>query len=456
MQPAPLRSLARLGLTVLLTPTLLGTGQAAAPGPLLTQATQSRTVPAAVPAAPATAADAPAQQLFDEVNALIQGRYGGLSTVDRRALAREYQQRLNAVCAPQPRDCPEDKAYPVLEAELTALGDEHSFFQTPEDYRDFVTSATGGSRQQFGVKLAKLDSENRLVLEVVPQGAAETAGLRRGDVLRTLDGAPYRYTDLQSARREGRAIRLGVDRQGQSLELTLQARESSTRDLPRLSFVGSQMNVALIRIPTFLTGGGVAQRVHDLVREAQGAGARGMIVDLRGNTGGSLSECDSAVSAFVPSFTRVAQSADGQSQTTVQRGRRLEDGQLRGGVRNPQLWSGPLAVLVNEISASCSEFFAYEVQFARRGPVIGEQTAGVGNTATRVFPVGEQAALQLTLTHYVKPGGQAYPVRVTPDQPAPEGEAELRLLSQGDDVLLRAGLAALATAPTLAADGKRP
>ena len=442
MPPAPLRPLTRLGLLVALAVPTASLG-----APAYAQGTAS---------APALATTAPAQRIFDEVNDLLGERYGGLSTVDRPALTREYQQRLNAICAPQPRTCPEAKAYPVLEAELTALGDEHSFFQTPEDYRDFVTSATGGSRQQFGVKLARLDGENRLVLEVVPQGAAETAGLRRGDVLRTIDGKPYLYTDLQAARREGREIRLGLERQGQPLTVTLQARESSTRDLPRLSYVGPQGDVALIRIPTFLTGGGVGQRVHDLVGQARKAGARGIVVDLRGNTGGSLSECDSAVGAFVPSFTRVAQSADGQSRTTVQRGRRLEDGQLRGGVRAPQLWTGPLAVLVNEVSASCSEFFAYEVQYARRGPVIGEPTAGVGNTATRVFPVGEEAALQLTITHYVKPGGQAYPVRVTPDREMPESEAELRLLSQGDDVLLRAGLDALTTAPTLAVDGDKP
>lgn len=408
-----------------------------------------------VPPAPAVSASAPAQLVFDEVNDLLAEQYGGLSKVDRAALRQEYQLRLNAVCSAVPEDCPEDKAYPVLEAEVTALDDPHSFFQLPDEYGDFVTSATGGSRQQFGVKLAKLDGENRLVLEVVPQGAAETAGLRRGDVIESLNGQPYRYTELQQARKEGRSIRLVVNRQGQRLNISMQARQSSTRDLPRLSFVGAQKDVALIRIPTFLTGGGVGQRVHDLVAQAQKAGARGVVVDLRGNTGGSLSECDSAVTAFVPSFTRVAQEAGGQSRTTVSRGRRLEDGKLRGVLRNPQLWTGPMAVLVNEISASCSEFFAYEVQYAGRGPIIGEKTAGVGNTATRVFQVGEGAAVQLTVTHYVKPGGSEYPAQVTPDQASNEGEEELRRLSQGEDVMLSLGIGALETAPTLASDRLR-
>ncbi|GGR63298.1 protease [Deinococcus seoulensis] len=427
----------------------------------------------ALPGADAQSGVSPAQAVFTSVNDLISTRYGGLSTVDRAALTREYQQRLNNVCAPTPDTCEESRAYPVLEAELTALGDEHSFFQTPEDYREFVASATGGNRLQFGVKLARLDGQNRVVTEVVPGSAAEDAGLRRGDSIQTLNGRPYLYEDLRSAREQGLPITLGVLRLGRTVTVSLTARESSTLDLPRLTFVpadgtatipvlpastdplaatpAAQGEVAVIRIPTFLSGNRVAQRVHDLVGQAQSRGASGLIVDLRGNPGGSLSECDSAVSAFVPSLTRVARSADGNARTVVSRGTRLEDGRLAGGVRNARLWTGPLAVLVDEGSASCSEFFAYEVQYAARGPVIGEATAGVGNTATRVFQVGE-AAVQLTLLNYAKPDGTPYPQRITPDQLRTQGEDEIRQLTQGFDPLLQLGVQSLQRAPVLSID----
>ncbi|GAA5533546.1 S41 family peptidase [Deinococcus aluminii] len=398
----------------------------------------------------------PAQAIFDEVNDLLHDEYGGLSTVDRAALTREYQGRLDAVCAPTPATCAAEKAYPVVEAEVTALGDEHTFFQTPEDFQDFLASATGGNRRQFGVKLARLDGENRVVLEVVPQSAAEEAGLTRGDVLLTLDGKPYTYDALRDARLAGRTITLGVERGGRPLTVALTSRDSSTLDLPRLSFTGPQNTVAVLRIPSFLPSGSVAQRVHDLVAEARQRGAQGIVVDLRGNPGGSLADCDSAVSAFVPSFMRVARTADGEVATLVQQGLRMENGRNAGSVRNPQLWTGPLTVLVDHGSASCSEFFAYEVQYAKRGPVIGEATAGVGNTATRIFPVGEDAALQLTILHYTKQGGQPYPVRVTPDQLHAETEDDVRLLTHGQDTLLALGVQALATAPTIAQNLTQP
>lgn len=393
----------------------------------------------------------PAQDVFNQVNRLLRDDYGGLSTVDRSALTREYQERLNAVCASAPTTCAAEKAYPVLEAELTALGDEHSYFLTPEDYQDFVASATGGNRRQFGVKLARLDGENRVVLEVIPQSAAEEAGLQRGDVLQTLDGQPYTYDSLREARLAGRTITLGLERAGRPLTVTLTSRDSSTRDLPRLSYTGPQNSVAVLRIPTFLAGGGVAQRVHDLVGEARAHGARGMIVDLRGDPGGSLTECDSAVSAFVPTFTRLARTPNGDVPTLVQRGLRVEDGRPAGSVHNPQLWTGPLVVLVDQGSGSCSEFFAYEVQYAGRGKVIGENTAGVGNTATRLFPVGQDAAVQLAVLHYVKPDGTPYPTHVTPDELYSQTEADLRQLTRGQDTLLTFGVQAV-----IAAFGQMP
>lgn len=409
-----------------------------------------------LPGADAQGSVSPAQQLFNQVNRIVQENYGGLSTVDRLQLAREYQVRLDAVCAAVQTTCPAEKAYPVIQAQITALGDEHSYFQTPEDFADFVTTATGGERRQFGVKLAELDGQNRVVLEVIPQSAAEEAGLRRGDVLQTLDGKPYEYDVLRQARLDGRTIHLGVDRLGTRVNVSLTPKASSTRDLPRLTFTGAGNQIAVLRIPTFLAGGGIGQRVHDLVREAQQKNATGMIVDLRGDTGGSLTECDSAVSAFIPEFTRIARTVDGDIRTRVRGGVRLEDGRPPLSIRNATLWTGPVALLVDRDTASCSEFFSYEVQYRKRGPIIGEETAGVGNTATRVFELPGQAALNLTITNYVKPDGTPYPMRITPDQQREFTEDDLRRLTRGEDTALNLAIAAVSNAPSLAAEDSRP
>lgn len=379
-------------------------------------------------------AASPAQTLFDSVSQLLNTRYGGLSSVNRADLITQYQQKLTEACAGEGEACAYNTAYPILEQEIAALGDHHSSFRRPESFAEFKTQASGGSKLQYGVSLRDLTGGDQVVAEVVPGSSAFAAGLKRGDRLVGIDGQKYTYDLLRASRAKGAPIKLDVRRGDQAFSVSLLASVSSTRNLPRAEYLG---DVAVIRIPTFNTGGGVAQGVHDLVREAQARGARGIVVDLRDNPGGDLRECDMSVSAFVPSFTRVAKTARGDTPTTVERGAYREGFGTYQAVRDPALWEGPVAVLVNKGSASCSEFFARELQYAKRGVIIGEATAGVGNTATQMFPLPGDSAVQLTTVHYVKPDGLAYGERVTPDQ---DGSDDFELLARGQDVLLQKGL----------------
>ncbi len=382
-------------------------------------------------------AASPAQTVFDQVARLLQTRYGGLSTVDRANLVAQYQAKLTTACASDLEGCKADVAYPLLEQEVADLKDAHSFFEKPESYDDFKARQSGAARLQYGIKLGNLDGGDQVITGVIPGSAAFDAGLRRGDRLVSIDGQKYSYDALRASRAKGTPIALGVKRGDQSLTVRLQARESSSSDLPSISYVG---DLGVLNIPSFLSGGEVAQRVHDLVREAQNKGTRGLLVDLRDDPGGDLGECDLSISAFVPSFTRVARSANGDSPSVVTSGLIRNGRNVFQGVNNPAFWNGPLSVLVNKSSASCSEFFAREIQFAKRGQIIGEPTAGVGNTATIVFPLDGDAALQLTTTHYVKPDGTPYAERVTPDVAFTD---DLEQLGRGQDVLLEKALAVL-------------
>lgn len=394
---------------------------------------------------PPTSSDATqvtAQQVFDEANRLMLNEYGGLSSANLPQLRQDYQARLGLVCEALP-SCPAAKAYPVLSAELAALHDNHSFLQEPDEYRDFLVAASGGNRKQFGLRLAAFEGEKRLILEVIPNSASALAGLRRGDVLEGLGGHEFHYAALLQARDNGQSVRLQVRRGSQHLTVNLTPRQSSTRDLPSLSWLtAGQKRVALLKIPSFLTGGGAAQMVHDLVRQAQDGQAAAVLVDLRGNGGGDLSECDAATSAFVPSFERLSRSSQGSARVQVKAGARLEDDLMLSSITQAALWEGPLAILVDSESASCSEFFAYEVQYAQRpqAVVVGQETAGVGNTATRLFPLPSGAALQLTILNYLKPDGTPYPEYVTPNIKAVTDPLQL---SQGKDSMVEAALQAL-------------
>ncbi|WP_027481844.1 S41 family peptidase [Deinococcus pimensis] len=385
----------------------------------------------------AASATSPAQTVFNEVADLVRTQYGGLSTVDRPALIAGAQKDLDAACQSAGETCAFNVAWPIIDKLVSNLGDEHSFFQRPEAFGDFKARSSGGSRLQYGIKLANLADGQQVVTEIVPGSSAEEVGIRRGDRLVKLDGQKYTYDLLRESRSKGSPITLEAVRGDQTLSFRITARVSTTRDLPRIEYVN---DVAVIRIPTFIAGGGVAQGVHDLVREAKAKAVRGILVDLRDNGGGDLRECDLSISAFVPSFTRVARTSGGDEPTTVAGGAYRSGRRFMAGVRDPQRWDGPMAVLVNKASASCSEFFAREIQYAKRGPIVGEATAGVGNTATLVYPLSGDAALQLTTVNYGKPDGSAYPTRVTPEI---AGSDDYELLARGTDVLLQKGIEAV-------------
>ncbi|MDR6218950.1 S41 family peptidase [Deinococcus soli (ex Cha et al. 2016)] len=382
----------------------------------------------------------PAQRLFNEARTLLLDNYSGLSTVDRPALLGSAQKTLTAACASTGEKCPYTTAFPVIEQVIEDLGDEHSAFQRPSKFSDFQARESGAPQLQYGVSLRDLSGDEQVITDVLPGSAADKAGLRRGDRLTQINGAPYTYARLLETKNAGKPTQLTVRRAGQTLTVTVTAVSTVTRNLPRVTYVG---NLAVIRIPTFFTGGGVAQGLHDLLRDAQRNNAKGVLIDLRDNGGGDLTECDMAASAFVPIIKRVAITSTGKDDTTIVRGAYRQTIGVPGAiqlVRNPVLWDGPTAVLVNADSASCSEFFAFELQYAGRARVIGEPTAGVGNTATQVFPLPGNAALQLTTVHYNKPDQTPYNVRVTPDVP---GTDDYELLAAGQDTLLNAALAQL-------------
>jgi carboxyl-terminal processing protease len=110
-------------------------------------------------------------------------------------------------------------------------------------------------------------------------------------------------------------------------------------------------------------------------------------------------------------------------------------------IQRPSKWRGPVVVLVNARTSSCGEYLASELQFANRAVVIGEPTAGLGNTATEIFPLIDGSALQITTIRTLRPNGALYPVRVIPNIQVAENLGELA--RTGRDAMLERAVLAL-------------
>ncbi|MGV3593181.1 MAG: carboxy terminal-processing peptidase, partial [Gammaproteobacteria bacterium] len=176
---------------------------------------------------------------------------------------------------------------------------------------------------------------------------------------------------------------------------------------------GKTHRIGVIELPTFYIDFEALQRneanyrsstrdVRDLLIKLQEENVEGVVVDLRRNGGGSLSEANSLVGLFIPRGPTVqVRDADGNN---IQQGD--PDGQVT--------YDGPLAVLVNRLSASASEIFAGAIQDHNRGLVLGSQTFGKG-TVQELIPLND-GQMKITRAKFYRISGESTQHKgVTPD-----------------------------------------
>ncbi|WP_027891984.1 S41 family peptidase [Calidithermus chliarophilus] len=402
----------------------------------------------------------PAQDLFDQASFYLEFYYFGPSTLDLKALTVKYQANLNSACAQERETCPYDKAVPVIQQMIRELGDGHTYYQGPESLAALRQQRTGNAPSRtlrIGIAYQPVEgSRDQLITDVVEGGPADQAGLLYGDRLIALNDRPF--SELASPEEVQRTLTAAVQ-SGQPFKLTLL--RGPKRERLEVTVVGREINlarmpslklrpdgIAVLKIPDFLASNRVGIRVHELVRQAQQAGAKGLILELRNNGGGSALDALVAMAAFVPDPYILFTDRYNQDRTVM----RFRDGQATVSddkgtvlfslpVPNLASWKGPVAILVNSRSASASEYLTSALRLGRVGVVIGETTAGVGNTTTRTYRLINGGGLNLSENRAFLANGDSYPDVVRPDITVPD---DLKVLAeQGRDLPFERALEAL-------------
>lgn len=368
---------------------------------------------------------APAQadlnrQVFDRVWSLVDTRYfdAGLHGVNWRAARERYRPRAAAA-----KDA--TALYAVLNEMCLELKDSHLVAMDPRRAHEFNTE----HRAAVGFRF-QLSEGQRVVTDVVPGSPAAEAGIQRGWIVLTRNGAPIR-DDERFIGRLGQPVRLELrDHAGQVRAFTLLPR---LLDFERHESRRLADGVVYVRFDRFDLG-----EAAWLNRELKAAAdAPGVILDLRQNGGGRTFALAIAVAAFFP--RRVAEG------TMVERDHRAVE--KRSLPWRAARYSGPLVVLVGPYTASAAEILAHVLQHHHRALLVGRRTAGaVVQAVFEDLPDGGQ--LELPITDYLGLDGQRLEGRgLTPDLVvAPATFADLRAAR---DPELAAAAAARSRAPTL-------
>jgi carboxyl-terminal processing protease len=316
---------------------------------------------------------------------------------------------------------------------LTTSYDPHTNYHTPHNSENFTINMSR-SLEGIGAVLQSEDEFTRVV-RLVPGGPAAKGGqLRASDRIvgvaqedrDMVNVVGWRLDEVVNLIRgpKGTTVRLEVIPAGSPSEhntrviaitrnkvvLEDQAAKSTIIKVPD----GKRtLRVGVIDIPTFYLDFEAMHRgdtdytsttrdVARLVMELQGSGIDGLIIDLRDNGGGALPEATQLVSLFIDRGPTV--------QVRDARGRVIAEPDQYPG----QLYSGPMAVLVNRFSASASEIFAGAMQDYGRALIIGDETFGKGTVQT-LIPLNHGQLKMTQAKFYRVSGGSNQHRGVIPD-----------------------------------------
>ncbi|RHP75540.1 S41 family peptidase [Ruminococcus sp. OF02-6] len=275
---------------------------------------------------------------------------------------------------------------------LAGLKDPYSTYYTAEQYKELNTS-NEGSYVGIGAVLQKDDAGGAKIIQLYEGGPGEQAGLKKGDVIKAVDGADV--TDKETSD----IASMVRDSEKDSVMLTIQREnEEKTRDVKveirdvEIQTVSHEMlseDTGYIRISEFseVTSDQYKKAFADLKDQ----GMKKLVVDLRDNPGGLLTAVCGVLRQILPEGLIV--------YTEDKNGKREEE--TCDGKNKLDM---PLAVLVNGNSASASEIFAGAVKDYGIGTIVGTTTYGKGVVQT-IHSLTDGSAVKITIAKYFTPKG---------------------------------------------------
>jgi carboxyl-terminal processing protease len=303
---------------------------------------------------------------------------------------------------------------------LTSL-DPHSSYLSPDDAENMQVQTRG----EFGGLGIEVTQEDGFVKVISPMDGtpADQAGIESGDFITHVDGESLLGLTLNEAvdlmrGPVGSEIVITVVREGEPEPFDV----SIIRDTIKLTAVRSRVerDAVVLRVTTFNdnTYPNLESGLKEQVEALGGMeNVSGIVLDLRNNPGGLLTQAIKVSDAFLE-----------KGEIVSTRGRDVQDGERFNATPGDLAQGKPIVVLINSGSASASEIVAGALQDHRRAIIVGTKSFGKGSVQT-VMPLRGGGAMRLTTSRYYTPSGRSIQaLGVSPDivvaQPRRRAEAE--------------------------------
>lgn len=295
-------------------------------------------------------------------------------------------------------DVPLDLLVEITIPELLHNLDPHSAYISAKDL-ERVNSELEGSFGGIGIQF-QAPGDTVTVVEVIAGSPAYKAGLLPGDRIVTVDSTDIAGKKLSNEEifaklrgPKGTKVKLSIRRPG---EKNLKNFTLVRGDIPQASIEGVYMtpdSIGYVRVSRFARD--TYEQFYKALVNLRFEGAKSFIVDLRGNTGGYMEPAVMMANEFLEPGSVIVET----------RGRNLDDNSTIEADGTGLFQDTPLAVLIDEVSASASEIFSGAMQDNDRAVIIGRRSFGKGLVQKPIL-LADSSELRLTVQRYYTPSGR--------------------------------------------------
>ena len=281
----------------------------------------------------------------------------------------------------------------AIKGMLESLDDPHSSYFTKEELKSFQEDIKG-KYVGVGMVIQKKVNEPLLVVSPIEDGPAYKVGIKPKDKITEIDGeSTYTLTSEECTKRlKGKAnttVKVKVFREINNTTKVFELK----REVIELKYVKSKMldnEIGYLRLTQF--GDNVYDDMKKSLENLQAKGMKALVLDLRSNPGGELSQSIKIASMFIDKGRIVSTKQKAAKEKIYQR-----EGKYFGDF--------PLVVLINGGSASASEIVSGALKDHKRAVLVGEKTFGKGSVQT-LLPLPDGDGIKITIAKYYTPSGE--------------------------------------------------